>query len=365
MKIVCHREALLHGVSIAASVAPTRSTRPILSGVKISAGPKETVATATDLEVAIRVRLNEVVVEEAGDIVLRASTLVEILRSIESDEVTIASDGRYCEVRSADAEYKLVTDAMDEFPEIRAAGSEGIPVPRIFLEEMFARTAFAAARDVGRYAINGVLVEIGMGRIRFVATDGRRLGIATRDLPGTPDEITRAIVPVKGLHEGLRGSEGDSTVRVVVDANRVVFSSDRTDVTTKPVEGEFPDYPAVVPESHASRAVVPRDRLLSALRKVSVLAGDDMRAIQLRIEDGEIHVTSQVEGRGKAKTSIAAALNTSVPFKADFNPDFIVEYLKALPSEPVAFEYAEDGSSGLIRLDGSEDRYVIMPITAS
>jgi len=365
MKIVCHREALLQGVSIAAGVAPARSTRPILSGVKISAGAKETVATATDLEVAIRARLNEVIVEEAGDIILTASTLVEILRSIESDEVTILSDGRYCEVRSADAEYKLVTDASDEFPDIKAVGEEGIPVPRIYLEEMFSRTAFAAARDVGRYAINGVLVELGEGRVRFVATDGRRLGIATRELPEAGGELTRAIVPVKGLHESLKGSDGDSTVRILVEPTRVVFSSERAEVTTKPVEGEFPDYPAVVPENHPSRAVVPRDRLLSALRKVSVLAGDDMRAVQLRIESGEILVSSQVEGRGQAKTSLEAATNSDVSFKADFNPDFIVEYLKSLPSEPVAFEYAEDGSSGLIRIDGSDDRYVIMPITAS
>lgn len=365
MKIVCHREALLQGVSVAAGVAPARSTRPILSGIKIRADKKEVVALATDLEVAICARLREVIVEEAGEIVLTANTLVEILRSIESDEVTLVTDGRYCEVRSADAEYKLVTDATDEFPEIQPAGKEGISIPRVFLEEMFARTAFAAARDVGRYAINGILVEIGDGQIRFVATDGRRLSIATRELPDAPKEITRAIVPVKGLHECLKGSDGDTTVRVLVRDDRVVLSSEQTDVTTKPVEGEFPDYRAVVPDRHPNRAVAPREKFLSALRKVSVLAGDDMRAAQIKISDGTVQVSASFEGRGQARTSIDAETTGGTSFKADFNPDFLIEYLKALPSEPVAFEYADDVSSGLLRIDGSDDRYVVMPITTS
>lgn len=365
MKIVCHRQALLNGVSLAASVAPKSSTRPILTSLRISADEKESVVQATDLEVAIRTRLREVIVEEPGEVVLTAATLAEILRSIESDETTLRTDGRYCEVLASDAQYKLVTEVPEEFPEVDADAPSGVPVPRAFLEEMFTRTAFAAAKDVGRYAINGVLVEIGAGRIRFVATDGRRLSLCTRELPDATAEVQRAIIPVKGLQECLKGSEGDSTVRIHMEEKRIVFSSAHTDVTTRPVEGEFPAYEEVVPTDHPNRIVVPRDRFLMGIRKASVLASDDVRAVRIAIGKETVEIQAQVEGRGEAKTLVEIEDTNGGEFAADFNPDYIVDYLKVLPSERVAFEFKDVAESAVIKLEGADDGYVVMPITTS
>lgn len=365
MKIVCHREALLTGVSIAASVAPSRSTRPILSGVKITAKKKATVAQATDLEIAVCARLAEVIVEREGEVVLTAQMLVEILRSIEAAEVTIDCEGRKCRITSDDAEFELVTDDPTDFPEIPEVGRGGVSVPRAFLDEMFHRTAFAAARDVGRYAINGVLVEVGGGDIRFVATDGRRLAVASRALPDAPAELRRAIVPVKALQECLRGSEGEENVRVVIEESRIVFSSEAADVSAKPVEGDFPDYEAVVPKDFSGKVEVARDVLLAAVKKASVMSGDEMRAIQIRIEPGNILVSAQVEGRGAAKTTIAAESEGSNETVVDFNPDYVVDFLKPLPSQTVAFEFRDGNGAGVFRVEDSDDLYVVMPITTS
>lgn len=365
MKIVCQREALLQGVSIASNVAPSRGTRPILSGVKLVAEEKSAQAIATDLEVAVRSRLREVITEEPGEVVLTGQTLVEILRSIESQEVSIRKDGRFCEISAEDAHFKMVTDDPEDFPEVLESEEEGVSVPRSFVEEMFQRTAFSAARDVGRYAINGVLVEIGEGRIRFVATDGRRLAVASRDLPDATGDITRAIVPTKGLQECLRGSEGSSTIRLLVDERRVVFSSEDCEVAAKPVEGEFPDYAAVIPREHKGRVKVHRDVLLAAVRKVSVMAGDEMRAIHMKIAGGQIEISTQVEGRGAANTQVEVQAEGETEFAVDFNPDFIIDYLKPLPSTEVSFEFREVNGAGVFRLQESEDLYVLMPITTS
>lgn len=365
MKIVCHREALLAGISIAAAVAPSRSTKAILKGILVKATRDGVIALATDLEVAVCSKIDEVIVEREGKVVLAASTLVDILRSIEGREVTIDSDGRYCQIRSEDAEYKLVTDDPDDFPEIQPAPDDGIPIPRVFIEEMFGRTGFAAARDIGRYAINGVLVELGERRIRFVATDGRRLGVASRDLPDAAFEVRRAIVPAKGLVECLRGSDGCSTVRIIVEPDRVVLASDRASITTKPVEGEFPDYTMVIPQSHTGKVTASRDKLLAAFRKVSVMAGDDMRAVKVVVSAQRITISSQVEGRGEARTEIEADTGGQADLVADYNPDFIVDFLKALPSQPVSFEFTDGNAAAVYRLEDSDDRYVIMPITTS
>jgi len=365
MKIVCHREALFQGVSAAASVAPPRNTKAILSGVKLSAFRDRTEALATDLEIAIRSRLQEIIVEEEGEVVLTAKLLVEILRSIESDEVTIESSGRQCEVRAADARYELVTDDPDEFPEIKTGGAGGVSVPRAFLEEMFQRTSFAAARDVGRYAINGILVELTEGQIRLVATDGRRLAVATRALPDDARDPRRVIVPTKGLQECLRGSEGCESVRLQLEERRVVLSSDRVEVSTKPVEGEFPEYAAVIPAEHQGQLTVDRDALLSAVRKVSVMSGDEMRAIQVDVSEGMLAISARVEGRGRAQTELPVETEGQSQFKVDFNPEFVADYLKVLPSGPVIFRYKEAGGAGVFQLRNSEDIYVVMPITTS
>ncbi len=367
MKIVCQRDDLARVVAVAAGVAPSRATRPILCGVKITATKKGTTLLATDLEVSAGVRLQEAIVQKEGQTVVTASTLLEILRSIEASEVTLHAEGRTCHIRSEDAEYKLVTEDPEEFPEVDPVPTSGVSVPRTFVEEMFARTAYAAARDVGRYAINGILVELGDKRLRFVTTDGRRMAICTRDLPDADHKIKGAIVPVKGLAEALRASEGAASIRLTVEENRVILSSDFADVITKPVQGEFPDYQGVIPQEKKGTAHVERDTLLSAIRKVSVLRAEDTASSSVRFEiDGShIQITSEVEGRGKAETKVAAKVEGLPKYKVHFNPDFLQEHLKPLPSQSVQFEYRDENSAGLFRLAGGSDLYLVMPITTS
>jgi DNA polymerase III subunit beta len=353
-------------VSIAASVAPARSTKPILAGLKIVATKAGIFVLATDLDVSVRAKLSEMIVEAPGEVVIPAQTLHEILRSIESDEVRIAVTGRNCEISSDDVEYKLVTDDPDEFPDIAPAGLEGVAVPRSFLEEMFARTAFAAARDVGRYAINGVLVEMGDGKIRFVATDGRRLAMATRPLPDANFPVKKAIVPAKGLQECLRGTEGDTTVRVFVAEDRVVFCSESCEVTTKPVEGEFPDYQAVIPREHKGKVALQRDALLGAIKKASVMAGDEMRSIRLELKQTSLTLSARVEGRGQAKTtSVEAEVEGESSLTVDYNPDFLVDFLKPLKSETVVLEFRDATSAAVLKTGSADEVYVVMPITTS
>ncbi len=365
MKIVCQRESLLNGVTIASSVATSRTTRPILSGIKLIASQDGCAALATDLEIAVRARLVEVKVEREGEIVLTAHTLVEILRSIEGPEVTISSEGRHCEIHSIDADYTLVTDDPGEFPTIAESPQEGIMVPRLFLEELYQRTWFAAAKDVGRYALNGVLVELGRGIVRFVATDGRRLALAVRPLPGATGDRLRAIVPVKGLQECLKGSEGTTNVHVAIAEGSIVFSSDCSVVTVKPVEGDFPDFEAVIPVDYTGRLTVHRMALLAAVRKTAVFSGDEMRSVRIEIKDDALEVRAEVEGRGAARTRVKTGIEGSKELSVDFNPEYVADFLKPLHAETVRFEYREGNGAGVFRLDDCDDLYVVMPITAS
>jgi DNA polymerase-3 subunit beta len=298
-------------------------------------------------------------------VILTAQTLVEILRSIESDEVRITTKGRNCEIVADDARYKLVTEDPQEFPDMPFREGEGTMIPRVFLEEMFSRTAYAAARDVGRYAINGILLELGEHKVRMVATDGRRLAVASRELPEAAFAVRRAIVPIKGLQECLRGSEGEERVSVLVHEDQVTFATGACEVSSKPVEGEFPDYAAVIPREFESRTEVERDALFAAVKKVSVMAGEDMRAVRMKISAAAMEVSAEVEGRGEARTSIEAQAGSQKEITVDFNPDYVADFLKPLPAHAVALEFRDNNSAVVFRPASGDDLYVLMPITTN
>lgn len=366
MKLKCHRQALLRRVTTPASIAPSKSPRPALADLKLVASPSHAIALASDLELSVTARLDEVIVEETGEVLIPAQTLIHILRSIEADEVVIASDGRHCEIRSSDAFYRLVTQDPAEFPAIEpAVDGGGVVIQRALLEEMMSRTSFAVARDIGRYAIHGIMVEALDEDLRFVATDGRRLAISTRNrLPAAVPRV-RAIVPPKAIQELLRGSEGSPTVRMHLEETRVVLSTDHLDISAKTIIGDFPDYEGVVPSDRGALVRVNSEAFQGAVRKVSILAADEMRTVQIRVAEGSLSIAAQTEGRGKANAEIEARLDSGKPFSIEFNPDFLLDFLKSLPPQDVSFEFIGENRPGILRPEIGDDTYVVMPITAS
>ena len=204
MKVICNRGALLEALMVAGNVAAARTPKPILQCVKLSASGNELTVSATDLEVAIRYRDNQVEVTQPGEVLVPADRIRDIVRESIDDTLSIESAAEMAHVKGADSIFKIYTQAAEGFPPVPGyEGTSDFEVAGGQLKQLIGQTVFAAARESSRYAFNGVLLNVKGKKLSLVSTDGRRLAEAKGELAsgGTKSEkeTTKAIIPVKAL----------------------------------------------------------------------------------------------------------------------------------------------------------------------
>ena len=368
MKLVTPRERFLHHLQLAAAVCPTRSPRPILQDVLLTAGKGFVELLATDGEVSVRTRLEDEAIQGDGSIALPATTLLSAVRSMTGDQVKIEPKGSLHEISSASAVFKLNGDEPEMFPSVPALEtSKGVDVPLPAFLDLCQRTMFAAAREMGRYAFNGVLVEVDPEEITLVATDGRRLALARMKCATGIAERQSRILPLKGLtqlHKAGADLDDEAVLRIGMLENQVSFALPGTEIIAQLIEGEFPDFRAVLPKDKDVPKIVRMDtsELASAIRRAAVTAGEGARSIELAFENGSLRVCSRQEGVGEAKSEMAIEYEGE-PVGIRFNPEFIGEYLRSLPEPQVAFRFKDRASAGFFT-SKDESLYVVMPITS-
>jgi DNA polymerase-3 subunit beta len=250
-------------------------------------------------------------------------------------------------------------------PTVDAKTAVSVPVKDFV--HLCERTMFAAAREMGRYAFNGVLLEVDPDEMTVVATDGRRLALARLEgKTGVAKRQTR-ILPVKGLAQLQRaGAEAadDAMLRIGLLENQVAFALPFTEIVAQLVEGEFPDFRAVLPKDTDApeKVVLDREELASAIRRAAVTAGEGARSVELNFSGGRLSVSSRQEGVGESRSEMP------VEYDGDevgirFNPEFLGDYLKGLPEASVDFRFKDRASAGVFT--GNDDSvYVVMPITS-
>lgn len=363
MKIVYPREQVLSGVSLISSICSGRSTKQIYQCCKIIAGKDELQILGTDLDIAIRYKITGDGVNEPGEAAVPAAKLLNILKEISSDTVELVTDGQVCSIVSSDGKFKLLGDNPDEFPEIPDYGDEGfVTIDAGLLNSYAVRTAFAAARDMGRYAYNGILLEIRENGIKMAATDGRRLALAGNESDTTPP-ISTAIVPVKGLQQlGREFIAKDEELMLKIEKSQVIIKTAHVELAARLLEGEFPKYDDVIPKDHDKSVSANKEEIVSALRKAAITAGEEARSVRFSFKPGGLILSSHQEGVGEAEVQIPVEYE-GTPFDITFNPDFVLEYLRVVEADKVKMKFKNSDSSGL--LSGGDDTcYVIMPITS-
>lgn len=367
MKLRAPRDPFLQQLQLAAGFCPTRSPKEILQDVLVEADEGVVTLTATDGEVSIRTRCRTEGVSGQGQAALPASTLVSAVRALPAEVVEIEERGAFHEISGGSAVFKLHFDDPAEYPAIRGLEATGttVSVPAGVFLDLCSRTMFAAAKDMGRYAFHGVLLELDPREITLVATDGRRLSMARTELPTGIKERRSSIVPVRGLVQLQRAVlDRDAALSILASDDTVRFSVEDTEIVVQVVEGEFPDFRAVLPKKQDTPKEVELDRreFASAIQRAAVTAGDDSRAVELRFDKGLLAVLSRQEGVGEARSEMG------ITYQGDavgirFNPEFLGEYLKTLPEDALKFRFKDRASAGLF--SSSDDAvYVIMPITS-
>lgn len=367
MKLVTPREPFLHLLQFAASVCPTRSPRPILSDIRVEAENGQVRMAATDGDISVRLHLEDDGITGDGVAALPAATLLSAIRSMASETISLSESDSSFELTGERAYFKLNGDDPELFPSIPTIeGGQGVEVPLGAFVSLCQRTTFAAAKEMGRYAFNGVLLELGTDEITLVATDGRRLALARMACATGLTEARSAVVPIKGLNQlqRLAGDDDEAVLRIDLRESMVAFVLPKGEIQAQLVQGEFPDFRAVVPAEEAVANVlsVSRDDLATAIQRALVTAGDDGPKVDLAIAEGLLTVVSSKEGLGESRSEIEVEYSGE-PVQIRFNPLFIGEYLKHVGTERLSFCFKDRSSAGLFRADEFA-LYVVMPITS-
>jgi DNA polymerase-3 subunit beta len=322
---------------------------------------------ATDGEISVRTTCRDQGIRGDGRAALPAQTLLSAVRALPTETLSIEESGPLHQIAGDSALFKLHGDDPDLFPSIPTGtgGSGAVAVPLKAFLDLCNRTTFAAAKDMGRYAFNGVLLELDKQEITLVATDGRRLSLARMECDTGLKERRSVIVPVRGLAQLQRAAgEADGVLAIEARENQVSFVLADTEIVVQLVEGDFPDFRAVLPKSQDTPRTVELDKeqLASAIRRAAVTAGEQGRAVELVFDKGILRVTSRQEGVGEARSEM------SVDYDGDtvgirFNPEFLGDYLKTLVEPAVTFRFKDRASAGLFT-PSQDSMYVVMPITS-
>ena len=363
MKVLCDRERLREGLAVANNVIPTKSTKPVLANVCLVATEDALELVGTDLEVAVRYRIEDVKVEEPGTVVIPARLTLDFVRDLASETVTLDTSDGNCHISGGSDTCELVTFDPDEFPVVsRFSDSDSISIQAGTFTTLVNRTAFAAAREQGRYAMHGVLTEIEDDSLRMVATDGRRLAVAHSPLEANGVQPEPAIVPTKGMQLFCRVIDDSlEQVKIRFADNQIGLKTSKAEVFARLLDGEFPRYSAVIPKETSNTVHADSEMLGRKIRLVANVTGDEARAVRFSVKKDHMELFGQSAGRGEATAHMEVDFKGS---QADiaFNPDYVNDGLKNCESDTVRLEFNEKTSPGKFTL-GENYIYVVMPIT--
>ncbi|MGH2934623.1 MAG: DNA polymerase III subunit beta [Gaiellaceae bacterium] len=361
LRITCSKDELAQALGVVSRALSSRTSVQILSGVLLEARSGELRLAATDMEVSLRATIGAQV-EGDGSLVLPGKTLVDIARLLPGDEVTIEHrpSESVVHVTAGSAAYTLNTYNPEDFPRLPEVDAiSTFAVDRESLLETIQRVARAASRDESRPVLTGILVHFGGGKLTMAATDSYRLAVKETSFSGTVPDL-EAIVPSRSLQELARIAGSGDEIEIGVQENQVLFSTDGVWLTTRRIDGQFPNYRQLLPESFEYELTLPRGELLEVIRRASVMI-QRSTPLQLRFADGELTVIARTHEVGESKESLPAAF-TGEPLEIGFNADFLRDGLELLDSDDVRVKLISPLRPAVIQGEGDDFTYLVMPI---
>ena len=359
MRIRADRDDLADVFARANRGVGVRSALPILQGVLCEVSAGRLTVTGTDLEITIRTTV-EVEVMEEGRFVVPGRLITEAVRKMPAGAVTIGSENGEVEIVGKGPRFSLRELAAEDFPELTDPDLGGATsVDGDQFASAIAQVTIGASSDAARPILTGVLFEDGEDGARLVATDSYRL--AVRELPGVRFE-TSGLVPARGLRE-LSRTVGSSKVHVALQSREAAFGSDRGSMSLRLIEGNFPNYRQLLPDSYPNRIVVSRDALLEALGRASLVAEDHI-PVRLKLMDGgvEITVTRQDVG-GESEHIEGTFTGDDDEVLIAFNPRYLTDGVAAMEGDEVQIEVIDGLKPSVLRAVGHEEfLYLLMPV---
>src|SRR4051812_26770139 len=361
LRITVSKDELGQALGVVSRAVSTRTSVQILSGILLEASGTELRVAATDMELSLRSTV-AAQIDGDGSLVLPGKTLVDIARLLPSDEVAIEHKPAesVVHVTSGSASYTLNTYNPEDFPRLPEVDAvQTFSVDRESLLETISRVARAASRDESRPVLTGVLVSFTGGKLVMAATDSYRLAVKETELTGSVPEL-EAIVPSRALQELARIAGSGDSVSVGVHENQVVFATEGVWLTTRRIDGQFPNYRQLLPEQFEHELALPRQELLEVVRRASVMI-QRATPLQLRFAEGELTVIARTHDVGESQESMPVGFNGDT-LEIGFNADFLRDGLESVDGDDIRLKLISPLRPAVLQGDGDEFTYLVMPI---
>ena len=362
VKITCSKDELTRALSLVGRAVSTRASVQVLGGVLLRASGGRLELAATDMELSLRLVV-DCEVEGDGAVVAPGRLLVDLARLLPDGEVVLEHKPEQgtLEVTCGSASYKLNTYSAEDFPKLPDAESaQTFTADRAAFLETVSRVARSASRDESRPVLTGILVRFEGGKLVMAATDSYRLSVKETEIAGSEGAELEAIVPARALTELSRIAQDEGELRIGVQENHVVFGAGETWLTSRRIDGQFPNYKQLLPETFEHEVKLPREEFLEVVRRASVMAQRNS-PLRLRFAEGEVTVSAQTQDVGEAKESLPVPF-AGEPLEIGFNPEFLRDGLESVVSDEVALRLISPLRPGLIHSDDEQFSYLIMPI---
>jgi DNA polymerase-3 subunit beta len=365
MKFSISREKLLQQLGIAVRGVSTRSAIQTLSGVLLRAGDGAVELQATDMELGVRVRV-DTAPERDGSVVVPGRLLLDVVRALPKDDVSLEyrTSEQDVEVISGPAKFHLRTLPLDDFPKLPEAGSgDVVRVPAKAFIETVNRVARSASRDETRPHLTGVLVSAQERELRMVATDSYRLSVKETTLEAPIEGSIESNVPARTLQELSRIAAGEGAEEIAITSleHQVIFAVGDVVLSSRLVEGRFPNYKQLLPETFEHELRLNGPEVLEVVRRISLLAQKNA-PLRMRFSDGALEVSAQTPDVGEASEALPAPF-TGETLEIGFNPEFLRDGFESAESEDLIFKLISPLRPGLIQSgDDGGFIYLVMPI---
>ncbi len=375
MKITCKQSDLSRGLSVVSHAVATRSTLPVLANILIVTDEGRLRLSATNLEIGITCWVPAQVAEE-GSITVPARLLTDFVSGLPQGtvEMTVPAGSYTLSVKSNRNAANIKGMDAGEFPTIPSADSPEPPVllDASTLKEMIAEVAFAAATDEARPVFTGVLTQVAEDKLTMAAADSYRLAVRSTALASNGHPIGDILIPARTMTELARILPSDGTVQMVITPNRsqVLFHSEGMDLISRLIDGAFPAYQRIMPQSYATRAVVDTGEFRAAAKSVALFARDSNNIVTLTIEpgaaDGTEPGTVVLQAAAEELGDNTSVINAAVDGKGlriMFNVRYLTDVLGVINTPETALELESPQKPGVVKPVGETDyTYVIMPM---
>ena len=364
MKFSVNRELLLKPLQQAAGVVERRQTLPVLSNLLLQVSGNHLAMTGTDLEVELIGKV-EVASLEDGEITVPARKLVDICREIpERADIEFSLNEGRLEIRSGRFRSTLSTLPAVDFPSVDQSSPEMMAeLDSKSFKKLLDQTAFAMAQQDVRYFLNGMLIELGNEKVRAVATDGHRLAMSDLEQEGIGGAVKQVIVPRKGVMEVQRLlQEVEAKVVVSIGTSHLCVKSNMFALTTKLVDGKFPDYDRVIPKDGDKVVLVDKQELRQALSRTAILSNEKFRGIRVSISAGQLQLSANNPEQEEAEETVSVDYNGD-GLEVGFNVSYLQDVLGVIGNDKVKITLLDGNSSAVLEDPDREDAvYVVMPM---